>query len=202
MAAEYEYEAFVVYNAATGAIAKNASGYFLAQLGGDPASIYDMNASPIVELTSNSDAVGAPFRADVAHGYAKFGDIIIPVKSTTLINLAEAAAGLAALAEQAAANAASAAAAAQSALTQLQAIVDAGGVGGGLDVTSLEQRLGGAPGATQGLIPKLPVVRIKGSNGVWPPKSGIGGAIDLAIGTAPGPTDQDANGDTFIEVAL
>lgn len=202
MAAEYVYENFVVYNAATGQIARNASGYFLAAIGGDPQPMYDMNASPIAELTSNGDAVGAPFRADILRGYVKFGDIILPVKSTNLLDLAEAAAGLAATATTAASDAASAAAAAQSALTQLNTVVNAGGVGAGLDTTSLEQRLGGAPGATQGLIPRLASVRVKGANGVWPPKAGIGAAVDLAIGTAPGPTDQDANGDTFIEVAL
>jgi hypothetical protein len=203
VAADYVYDVATVYNADTGAIAKNASGYFLAVLGGDPQPMYDINGSPIAEITSNGDGVSQRFRADVLQGYLKFGDIVLPIKSIDLYDLAANASGLAATATQAAGDAASAASSAQTALTQLQALIAGGGGGaGGLDVTTLESRLGGAPNATAGLIPRLATVRVKGADGVWPPKNGIGAAADIAIGTAPGPTDQDANGDVFLEVAL
>jgi hypothetical protein len=71
---------------------------------------------------------------------------------------------------------------------------------GGLDITSLETRLGGPTGATSQLIPKLlmPYGRV---NGVWPIRPSWGGQRAMAVGTAPGPTDL-LSGDIYVEVAL
>lgn len=165
---------------------------------------------PVYPYEAIADVLGGSLTFDDPHDWGAPQNfeqgIVVPDDSLPqgkvagLSSSLSAAAAANAAAQAAAAAAATAASAAQAAQAQVAALI-AGGGPGGLDIAALETRLGGSVGATSGLIPKLPIVRKK-TAGAWPALVRVGGALDLAIGPAPGPTDQDADGDVWLEVAL
>ena len=149
MAADWTYDPGIVFDDATLEPAPNATGQLLNVAGGTAQQVYNLQGSPLPNLTTNQYGYLARFKAGVPFGVISFGSVLQPVVSVEALNSGPQAAAAATSAAQAAAAAASSNTAAvnaqqlaQNAAADVAAYIAAGGGGGGggLPVgTTLEQ---------------------------------------------------------------
>lgn len=134
--AAYTFGTVAVYDPITDLVVENATGgHLVATVGGTAIPIYDLNDSPITQITSNRSGQSIPFKADVLSGLVQFGSVAVTVWANEVGALVANAASAAASAASAltAANAAAAAAAAS------QATVAALLAGGGTNLINYSQ---------------------------------------------------------------
>ena len=138
MAADYTFDVGIVFDDATLQPAQNASGQLLNVAGGTAQQVYNLQGSPIPNLTSNQYGYITRFKAGVPFGVVTFGSVVQPVVSIEALESGPAAAAAATSAAQAAAAASSANTAAvsaqqmaQNAANQVAAYISGGGGGGG-----------------------------------------------------------------------
>lgn len=123
MTADFTYGTYAVYDPITDTVDENATGgKFVLVKDGAAQPIYDLNGTPISQITSNASGQSIQFRADAPNGLIQFGTLAVTVFCNEVGTMAVAAynaiAGLAALSSL------------QTQLTALQTQVNSLGTGG------------------------------------------------------------------------
>jgi hypothetical protein len=80
MAADFTYGTYAVYDPTTNSEVDNGTGgKFVLVLNGPAQPIYDLNGTPIAEITSNALGQSSQFRADSPNGLIQFGSTAVTV---------------------------------------------------------------------------------------------------------------------------
>lgn len=171
--AAYTFGTVAVYDPITDTVVENAvGGHLVAVKDGAPIPIYDLNDSPISQITSNGSGQSSQFKADVNTGLVQFGSVVVTVWANEIGPLAANSAAAVTNSAAAAAAAAASATAAQAAAASAAAVAAGGGGGGGTSLTDYSQVVA---------LPGYPSVIAAGATALAA-RSAIG-ASDLQIGT-------------------
>lgn len=76
----YTFQSVGVYDPVTDVVQENATGgKFVLNKDDAGLPIYDLNGSPIAQITSNKSGQSIPFKADYISGLVQFGDLVVAV---------------------------------------------------------------------------------------------------------------------------
>lgn len=134
MVAEFTFGTVAVFDATTDKVKEDATGGKLVLVKDGPAQpIFDLNASPISQITSNPSGQSSQFRANIRRGLIQFGSAVVTVFANEVADELDQLDTAVTSAQAAQTSAAAASTSAAQSKTDLQAYIAANPPGGGLN---------------------------------------------------------------------